>query len=251
MNIIVVEDHDALREVTVSALSDMGHKVRGIGSAEGLSGELQLCIPHIMVLDLNLPGEDGISVANRIRASYPEIGIIMVTARKNYDDRITGYKSGADIYLTKPTSLEELGAAIDALSRRISTWAEDSLQITLDPGELKAAERARAIHQQLINTKGKLPTMDELSDLYGCSIRTLNAEFTAEYGKAVQSYIVEYRFKRAYAALQQTSIPMKVLAGQLGYSHVNHFIAAFRKRFGCSPGSLRKASVMSIFNNKW
>lgn len=240
MNIIIVEDHDALREVTVSALQEMGHKVRGVACAEALNEKLRLCIPHILILDLNLPGEDGISLANRVRQIHPEIGIIMVTARKELNDRIAGYESGADIYLTKPTSLEELAVAIQALSRRITTWAGDSLQVTLDPGQLKSAERARALHQQLTNARGKLPTVEELASQYGCSPRTLNSEFAAEYGQPVQSFIAEYRFSRAHAALQQTSVPMKVLASQLGYSHVNHFIGAFKKRFGYPPGSLRK-----------
>lgn len=240
MNIIIVEDHDALREVTMSSLQDMGHKVRGVASAEALNAELQIAMPHILILDLNLPGEDGISLANRVRQTNPEIGIIMVTARKELGDRIVGYESGADIYLTKPTSIDELAVAIQALARRITTWAEDSLQVVLDPGQLKSVERARALHQQLINTKGKLPTVEELASQYGCSIRTLNNEFAAEYGQPVQAFITEHRFNRAHTALQQTTVPMKVLASQLGYSHVNHFIVAFKKRFGYPPGTLRK-----------
>ncbi|MFA7243641.1 MAG: response regulator transcription factor, partial [Sulfuricellaceae bacterium] len=73
----------------------------------------------ILLLDLNLPGEDGISLARRIREVLPEVGIIMVTARRQARDKIEGYGSGADIYLTKPTSVEELDAAIQALSRRV------------------------------------------------------------------------------------------------------------------------------------
>jgi DNA-binding response OmpR family regulator len=240
VNIIVIEDHDSLREVTVSALQDMGHKVRGIACAESLNSELESGIPQILILDLNLPGEDGVSLASRLRHKHPGVGIIMVTARKEPADKIAGYENGADIYLTKPTSLDELAAAVQALSRRITIWAEDSLQSVLDPGQLKSAERARAVQQQLINTPGKLPTMDELAAQYGCSVRTLNNEFAAEYGQSMQSYIAEYRFNCAYAALQQTTIPMKILADQLGYSHVNHFISAFRKRFGYPPGALRK-----------
>ena len=119
MNILVIEDHEALREVTLSALGEMGHKARGISSAEALPAELESCVPHILILDLNLPGEDGISLAGRLRRMRPEIGIIMVTARIELSDKISGYESGADIYLTKPTSLEELTAAVYALSRRI------------------------------------------------------------------------------------------------------------------------------------
>ena len=240
MNILVIEDHEALREVTLSALGEMGHKARGISSAEALPAELESCVPHILILDLNLPGEDGISLAGRLRRMRPEIGIIMVTARNELTDKISGYESGADIYLTKPTSLEELAAAVNALSRRIIRWAGDSPQHPLDPGQLRATERARGIYEQLVNTKGKLPTMEELATQYGCSIRNLNTEFSAEYGQTVMEYITEHRFKLAHDTISQTTIPLKKLAEQLGYSHVNHFINAFGKRFGYAPGSLRK-----------
>jgi len=240
VKIIVVEDHEALREVTVSALQDMGHKVRGIACAETLNQELQTDCPHVLILDLNLPGEDGISLARRVRKVHPEIGIIMVTARNQLGDKLTGYDSGADIYLTKPTSIEELSAAIQALSRRLITWAKDSLQVTLDIGPLKSAERARAIHQQLTNTKGKLPTMEDLATQYACSTRILNDEFETEYGQPIYPYVTEYRFNQAHAAIERTSTPLKIVAENLGYTHVNHFNAAFRKRFGYPPGKLRK-----------
>ncbi len=118
LKIIVVEDHDDLREMTVEALCEQGHHAIGVDSAEALSDWLGMP-PDVMVIDLNLPGEDGISLARRVRATQPSIGIIMLTARSNAVDRTTGYQSGADIYLTKPTSEEELGAALQAVARRL------------------------------------------------------------------------------------------------------------------------------------
>lgn len=119
LNIMVVEDHDALRDITVEALAQRGHNVRGVDCAEALPEEPGLFPIDLLVIDLNLPGEDGISLAARIRAAQPDIGIIMVTARNQLRDRLAGYDSGADIYLTKPTSSEELVAAVRALTRRI------------------------------------------------------------------------------------------------------------------------------------
>jgi DNA-binding response OmpR family regulator len=126
LNIMVVEDHDALRDVTVEALSERGHNVRGIDCAEALPDEPGLFPIDLLVIDLNLPGEDGISLAGRIRAAQPDIGIIMVTARNQVRDRMAGYDGGADIYLTKPTSADDLCAAVRALTRRIRPSAEVS-----------------------------------------------------------------------------------------------------------------------------
>ena len=118
LNIVVVEDHHVLREVTVEALRGQGHYVVGLECAEELPEIYDMAI-DLMVIDLNLPGEDGISLVRRIRHGQPNVGIIMLTARTLTSDKLTGYQSGADIYLTKPTSLEELSSAIQAVARRI------------------------------------------------------------------------------------------------------------------------------------
>jgi len=138
LKIIVVEDHDELREVTVEALHAAGHDVRGVDCAEALDEALAVFSADVLVLDLNLPGEDGISIARRLRKVQPHTGIIMVTARDAAKDVLSGYDSGADIYLTKPTSPEELGAAIRALARRIRpTAAIGELALTLDTALLQ------------------------------------------------------------------------------------------------------------------
>ncbi|MFA6015302.1 MAG: response regulator transcription factor [Gallionellaceae bacterium] len=135
LNIVLVEDHDALRKVTVEALRLAGHLVTGVDSAEALN---DISTEHInlIVIDLNLPGEDGISLAKRLRASQPELGIIMLTARAAVTDKLIGYESGADIYLTKPTSVEELNAAIFALKRRLKA-VRSSNNLTLDRAQLR------------------------------------------------------------------------------------------------------------------
>ena len=132
LNILVVEDHDDLREATVEALTAQGHVVRGVDCAEALPDERGPWPIDLMVVDLNLPGEDGISLARRIRTAQPEVGIIMVTARNQLKQRLAGYESGADIYLTKPTSIDELLAAITALGRRIKPPAPVDQPLTLD-----------------------------------------------------------------------------------------------------------------------
>lgn len=124
LNIIVVEDNDALREVTVEALLGEGHLVTGVDCAEAIVDKASIMPVDLMVIDLNLPGESGLGLTRRIRQSQPDIGIIMVTARGQLAEKKEGYESGADIYLTKPTSVEELGAAIKALARRIKPAAQ-------------------------------------------------------------------------------------------------------------------------------
>ena len=103
--------------------------------------------------------------------------------------------------------------------------------------------RAKELHSQLINMQGKVPTLEELAGQFNLSVRTLNDEFKAEYGKPIQSFIAEHRLNEAHAAIVSTDIPLKAVALRLGYTHTNHFLTAFRRKFGYSPGKLRKKAV--------
>ena len=118
LNILVVEDNEELREVTVDVLRRDGHHVSGVECAEAVPehvGNIDL-----MLIDLNLPGENGFALTRRVRTAQPSIGIIMVTARASPGDKQLGYRSGADIYMAKPISNEELCAAVASLGRRLN-----------------------------------------------------------------------------------------------------------------------------------
>jgi DNA-binding response OmpR family regulator len=117
--VIVVEDNLTLQEELVLFLSEDGFDVRGVGAGEELNQALQARPADILILDLNLPAEDGISITRRIRRSLPHVGIIILSARVRSTDRLEGYATGADVYLTKPTRPDELAAVVRNLFGRI------------------------------------------------------------------------------------------------------------------------------------
>lgn len=119
LNIAVVEDNDDLRRAMVGALQREGHHVIGAESAESFIEQPAAVSVDILILDLGLPGEDGISLTRRIRDVQPHMGVIIVTARSRTQDKTTGYEAGADMFLTKPLPIAELNAAVAALSRRL------------------------------------------------------------------------------------------------------------------------------------
>lgn len=116
--VVVVEDHDDLRELTVNALTEQGHRVIGLSCAEEVSERLHGQPIDVFVLDLNLPGEDGLSLAQRLRQVKPSVGLVMLTARTSLDERLQGYGGGADVYLCKPIEVAELCAAVAAAGRK-------------------------------------------------------------------------------------------------------------------------------------
>lgn len=118
LKILVVEDNDGLRKATLAFLQDHGHYVRGVAMAEEINDVGAGFVPDVFVIDLNLPDEDGLSLTRRLRASHPFVGIIITTARTKIGDKLMGYDSGADLYLTKPVDPRELIACVASLGKR-------------------------------------------------------------------------------------------------------------------------------------
>lgn len=118
LSVVLVEDHDILRMMLKQALEEAGHQVVALSSAEELEDEARGQQADIFLIDLNLPGEDGLSLTHRLRSAYPLAGLIVVTARSSLQDRLAAYNRGADMYLTKPVEVPELCAIVAALGRR-------------------------------------------------------------------------------------------------------------------------------------
>jgi DNA-binding response OmpR family regulator len=116
--LIVVDDNLRLSHELSLVLQAAGWSVRCADDGESLRALMAQKASAIVVMDLNLPGEDGISLCQWLRKTYPQIGIVMLTARVMGIDRTQGYVAGADIYLTKPTRPEELLAVVGNMWRR-------------------------------------------------------------------------------------------------------------------------------------
>jgi len=119
--ILVVDDDKRLRELLQRYLGEQGFTVKSAENAEAMDKALTRDTFDLIVLDLMLPGEDGLSICRRLRASEPQQAIIMLTAKGDEIDRIVGLEMGADDYLPKPFNPRELVARIQAVLRRRGT----------------------------------------------------------------------------------------------------------------------------------
>src|SRR4051794_11058182 len=100
--VMVVDDDDTVASVVVNYLERAGHGTRRLGDGQDALDAIEQKQPDLVVLDLMLPGLDGLEVCRRVRGSWPEIAIVMLTALAEPDDRIAGLEVGADDYVTKP-----------------------------------------------------------------------------------------------------------------------------------------------------
>jgi DNA-binding response OmpR family regulator len=119
LKIALVEDNDDLRDLLLRDISRAGYDVQGAGCADDLDDLAATTTFDVLILDINLPGENGFDIARRYKQANPDVFIVMLTARMGTDDKVSGYESGADMYLTKPVSSAELMAAIGSVCRRL------------------------------------------------------------------------------------------------------------------------------------
>ena len=118
---IVEDDADQLHNIE-EFLLDCGYDVWGVGSAEDFYKGFTMHPVDVVILDIGLPGEDGLSVAALLK-SKPEVGVIILSARDALTDRLAGLRAGADRYFVKPVNLLELAANIEATASRLTPTA--------------------------------------------------------------------------------------------------------------------------------
>jgi DNA-binding response OmpR family regulator len=121
-SIVIVDDEDDLRSAVAEHLGDEGYRVAGVANAAAFRELAAMTSIDAVILDLAMPGENGLSLARWIRA-HSDMGIIFATAAGRPIDRIVGFETGADDYLVKPFGLEELSARLKGLLRRLPSGA--------------------------------------------------------------------------------------------------------------------------------
>ena len=148
MDVLIVNDEYPLRAALRRALALEGYGVDEVSSGEEAISHLRQGAPDALILDVLMPGIDGLEVCRRLRAAGDRTPILMLTARETVEDRVTGLEAGADDYLVKPFALEELLARVKALLRRTGQGGDGSGELrfatlTLDPAEheVRAGER--------------------------------------------------------------------------------------------------------------
>jgi DNA-binding response OmpR family regulator len=120
IEVCLVEDDEDLRNVTLQALEGMGFRLRGFPDARSLYLGLLQAPCQILVLDLGLPDEDGLSVVRQLRDLKP-LGILVLTSRSGTEDQVSCLLEGADSYMVKPVDFRQLAANIVSLHRRLSS----------------------------------------------------------------------------------------------------------------------------------
>ena len=148
VRVLVVDDDPKIRTVVRRGLAYEGYRVVEAASGEEGLEKAREHLPQLVVFDVMMPGLDGLEVTRRLRAAGDEVAILMLTARDEVADRVAGLETGADDYLVKPFSFEELLARVHALLRRRTAPAGEVLRfagLELDVDAREARRGGRAI----------------------------------------------------------------------------------------------------------
>jgi two-component system response regulator ResD len=142
-DVMVVDDDDTVASVVVSYLRGAGHSTRHIGDGLKALDAVAQTQPDLMVLDLMLPGLDGLEVCRQVRKTWPRLPVVMLTALAEPDDRIAGLEIGADDYVTKPFSPRELVLRVDSVLRRTHDAEQPGPDVVLTAGAITVDTAAR------------------------------------------------------------------------------------------------------------
>ncbi len=168
MRALVIEDNSDIAECIVQSLSDMGIASDWFAEGKYLQSSIAVAEFDILILDLNLPDTDGITVLKEFRAGGGTTPVLIISARISVADRVSGLDFGADDYLVKPFALDEFEAWVRALLRRDSgarnpclefgdlSFVQTTREFLVDGKDLDFSPRERAVLEILIQKKGQL-----------------------------------------------------------------------------------------------
>jgi two-component system, OmpR family, response regulator len=148
-SILVVDDEEPIRELVRTVLHYEGFLVRTAASGQEAMRLLNEAPADLVVLDVMMPDLDGFEVQRRLRAAGHTVGVVFLTAKDSVADRVRGLAAGADDYLTKPFSLDELVARVDAVLRRTKGVAEPDVLVCADLEMNEALHEVRRSGQRL------------------------------------------------------------------------------------------------------
>jgi DNA-binding response OmpR family regulator len=137
--LLVVDDEPELRSLLVEYFGRHGFAVEALADAASARAALAARTPALAILDINMPGENGLSLARWMREAHPRVGLVMLTTASDTVDRVVGLELGADDYVPKPFEMRELLARVRAVLRRADTTAAGAAAATPLPAATNSA----------------------------------------------------------------------------------------------------------------
>lgn len=213
-NIVILDDETEICDEVSAALRVNGHEVRTAGTIASCRLLLMQSPADILIVDRMLPDGDGLELVEQLRADGERCAVVVFTAKDASQDRITGFKSGADHYLTKPVRLEELNVVIDALVWRLrlrAEWVYNADTFTLktpSKDQIRFTTTEGTIFLALVQSVGQVVSRQEI-------VRALGKNELAYDARNLDVMVM--RIKKKIASNSRAPLVVKTVHG-VGYS---------------------------------
>ena len=238
-SIMIVEDEYLVRQGISSLVNFKKFNMQVIGEAEnGLEAweKIQAECPDIILTDINMPQMNGIKLAQLAREQYSQLHIIFLTGYDDFDYALSAVKLGADDYLLKPFSREDVEAMLIKVKEKLDREKkQQQVHELVEKAEFSDLEQA--IHDRLADTELSLKS---LSFQLGFNSSYLSVLIKKELGLPFQDYLIQERMKRAKLLLLTTDLKVYEIAEQVGFEDMNYFSQRFKQIVGVTPRQFKK-----------
>lgn len=237
--LLIVEDEPLVRQ---GLLTLIDYEQFGIGPVlEAADGRQAWALFEknpvpIVLTDINMPHMDGIALAQAIKEKYPKTHVVFLTGYDEFDYAVSALKIGADDYLLKPFSREDIETLIGKIGHQLRNAGREAEVQTLSQSR-PLSEIESAIQEQLSNPELSLKS---LAYQLGFSPNYLSQLIKNELGQPFQNYIIAERIKKAKLLLLTTDWKIYEIASNVGFEDMNYFSQRFKLETGITPRQYRK-----------
>lgn len=241
--LLIAEDEEIQRELLANYLRRQGCHVYLAGDGAAAIAQAQRLQPELVLMDVNMPVYDGLTACRMLKSDHRTgaIDILFMSANTAPDDRVQGLLAGAVDYILKPFNFEEVGLRLTLhLQGKSTPSAEPVVGMQNRPSSTLDGLVFEAARSYLRSNLGRTPKLDQVARAAGTNVSRLNNSFKHCVGMTVFEYLREERMKKARQLLAETLLEIQSIARELGYTSGANFTAAFKTRFGLTPGQFRQ-----------
>ena len=245
--VLVIEDNDDIRNFLRLTLEPSYRVFEAVDGETGIAKATEI-IPDIIICDIMMPGKDGFEVTKLLKKQEKtsHVPIVLLTAKAGVENRITGLETGADAYVPKPFSSEELHARIanliegrKKLKEKFSRALTIKPEVAIEPSmEQKFLLRVKGVVDQFLGDENF--SVEQLSKEVGMSRAQLHRKLIALTGVSASRFVRNYRLEHAHQLLQNKVGTVSEIAYRVGYSSPAYFTKCFTEDYGISPSQVKK-----------
>ncbi len=244
LDLLIIEDNEEMREYIRYCIGDSQYNISEASNGEEGIQKAQILIPDLIISDIMMPKKDGFEVTQAIREniSTSHIPLILLTAKTSLESRLKGFQRGADAYLTKPFSPQELSIRIQKLieiRHLLQLRYKEGLQSVTNDTYRQEDEFIMNLREYILEHIDESNLNGDLIGKHVALSRShLHRKLKALTGHSITEFIKLVRLEKAMEFIQEGELNISEISYKTGFSSVSHFSRSFKKHFGRAPSKI-------------